>query len=97
MQWSMEICCGNRELLLLCVFILAGEPNHLLNTAGEWFILKLPPVLFSWWEVFSARVFFGKIAKCLGNNVFIVYFSEAKRGHYDPIYNTTLQSSACYP
>lgn len=95
MQQSMEICCGKRELLLLCVFILAGEPNHLLNTAGEWFILKLPLVLFSWWEVFSDRVFFGKIAKCLGKILFIVYLSRARRGHYDPIYDT-LQSNACY-
>lgn len=91
----MEACCGNKKLLLLCVFILAGEPNHLLNTAGEWFILKLPPVLFSWWEVLSARVFFQKIAKHLGNNVFI-YFSKARKGHYDPIYNTTLQTNARY-
>lgn len=85
MQQSVEVCCGKRELLLLCVFILAGEPNHLLNTAGEWFILKLPPVLFAWWEVFSARVFFGKIAKCLGKIVFLVNFSGARRGHYDPV------------
>lgn len=87
----MKVCCGKRELLLLCVFILAGEPNHLLNTAGEWFILKLPPVLFSWWEVFSARVFSGKFAKHLGKILFLVYFSRARRGHYDPIWHTTVK------
>lgn len=86
----MEICCGKRELLLLCVFILAGECNHLLNTAGEWFILKLPPVLFSWWEVFSARAVFGRIAKCLGKILFLVYFSRA-RGQYDLIWHSTVK------
>lgn len=42
----MQICFANRELLLLCVFILGGEPNHLLNTAGKWFHLKLPHFVF---------------------------------------------------
>lgn len=29
-----------------CVFILGGEPEHLLNTAGEWFLLKLTAFVF---------------------------------------------------
>lgn len=64
-----------------CVFILGGEPEHLLNTAGEWFLLKLTAFVFSWWEVFSVRIFLWQVAKCLGTNVLIAYFSESRRGH----------------